>query len=417
MSTPGTRGGVAYLVSRFPKLTETFVLYEILALEGLGVGVELFPLLPRQREGVVHPEAQRLMPRVHFMGLWAWPVVRANLRRLVTQPVRYCRVWWEVVAGNRASPRLLLRALVLWPKMVWLAEALEGLGVRHVHAHFATHATLAALVVHRFTAIPYSFTAHGSDIHKDLTMFGPKLAAAAFGVTVSDYNVEYLATGVGEWVRERLVVVRCGVDPEPFALLPPPGDGEPFAILCVAALKEVKGHRFLLEACARLQAAGVAFVCDLVGEGPLAGELAEMAGALGLGARVRWHGALSRPGVLERLARAHVVVLPSVLGPRGEREGVPVALMEAMAAGRPVVSSRLSGIPELVADGESGLLCPPGDVECLAAALTRLAGDRALGRRLGEVGRRVVAERYHLGRNAARLAQLLERGPGGGAVP
>jgi colanic acid/amylovoran biosynthesis glycosyltransferase len=396
---------VAYMMSRFPKITETFILYEILELEAAGVRVEVFPLL-REPATVIHPEAERLMPRVRFQPFLSRPILRANLRAAFRQPLRYFGALAEVLWGTRGSLNFAFGALGIFPKSVRMAEQMEELGVTHLHAHFANHPTLAALIIHRLTGLPFSFTAHGSDIHIDQTMFGAKLKAARFGVTVCRYNVDFLADRVGPWVRDRLRVVRCGVDLDAFRPAPP-SDEDRFAILCVGALREVKGHRHLIEACRLLAARGVGFECWLVGEGELQPVLEAQIRNAGLENRVRLLGPRTRPEVAELMRESSVVVLPSIIGRRGDREGVPVSLMEAMASGRPVVSSRQSGIPELVEDGESGILCRAGSPAALADALAKLAGDRALCRRMGEAGRRRIEGLYDLRRNARALAGML----------
>ncbi len=401
---------IAYMMSRFPKITETFILYEILELERRGVAVEIFPLL-REREHTVHPEAKRLLPRVRFQPFLSGRILAANLRALVRKPRRYIGVLCEVLWGTRRSLNFLAGAVGVFPKSVLMAEDMQQLGVTHVHAHFANHPALAALIIHRLSGLPFSFTAHGSDIHIDQTMFDRKLAAAAFAVTVCRYNVEFLADRFGDWVRKRLIVLPCGTDPEVFApdrhIVADAAPARPFSLVCVAALREVKGHRVLIGACQLLQDRGIAFECRMVGDGPLRKDITERISAAGLEDCVILEGSLPRPEVSRAMQTADVVVLPSILGSRGDREGIPVVLMEAMACGRPVVSSRQSGIPELVVDGVVGFLCPPGDTIAFADALQRLAGDPDLRRRMGAAGRSQILQYFDLRQNATRLAGLL----------
>lgn len=398
---------VAYIMSRFPKITETFILYELLELERRGIAVEIFPLL-RESASVVHPEAERLMPRVRFLPLLSIGILAANLRALRRSPRRYLAALGEALWGTRGSANFFLGALGILPKAVCMAEQMQRLGVRHIHAHFASHPTLAALVIHRLTGIPFSFTAHGSDIHVDQTMFDRKLGAARFGITVCNYNVGFLEKRFGGWVRDKLRVLHCGTDPGVFADDGgEPVPGKPFTILCVAALREVKGHRVLIEACRLLRGRGIDLTCRLIGEGELLDALQRQINQAGLWERVHLLGARPRAEVVAEMRAADVVVLPSILGRRGDREGIPVALMEAMASGRPVVSSRQSGIPELVGHGTEGLLCPPGDAAALADALEALARDPALRRRLGKAGRRKILRDFDMRKSAQTLARML----------
>lgn len=410
MSGNGRPLRVAYLMSRFPRLTETFILYEILALEAQGVGVEIYPLL-REKAAVVHPEARALVERAHYTAFASLPMLRANLSRLRRQPRAYLGALRDVARATWGSRRFFLRSLILFPKAVYLAGEMARAGVGHVHAHFASHPAAVAFIIHRLTGLPYSFTAHGSDLHRDQHMLREKVREAAFVVPISHYNRDVILAACGPEMAGRLDVIHCGVDTARFA---PSRNGHdrshqgPLRLLCTGTLHAVKGQRYLLEAVARLRAEGLGVVCDLVGDGPDRAALAQQAAKLDIAAAVHFHGAQTRDQVIEHLRRADVVVAPSVPTADGRREGIPVALMEAMAAGVPVVASRLSGIPELVRDGESGLLAPPGDVAALAAAIRRLHDDPALRRSLGMAGRAAVERDFDLHRNAALLARRFQ---------
>lgn len=410
---------VAYLASRFPKLTETFVLYEMMALEGAGARVEIFAL-QQEPSGPRHPEARVYERRAHFAPFLSRELILANLSLLARSPRTYLGVWWAALSGTWRSPKFFLGALVWYPKCVAFARRMAELGIEHIHAHFAHHPALAAFVVHRLTGIPYSFTAHGSDLHVDRTMLPQKVGDAAFVVAVSEYNRDLIVEECGEDVADRVVVIHCGTDPEVFAVDETPedvattngagSDGGPFRMVCVASLEEVKGHRHLIEACRLLAERGVDFRCDLAGSGSLRARLERQVAEARLGDRVVLHGPVPRPEVRRLLRRADVAVLPSVPTPSGRREGIPVALMEAMMSGLPVVASGVSGIPELVRDGETGLLVPPGDPWSLADRLEELArspGTRAL---LGEEGRAVVERDFDLEKGAKLLHAAIQAG-------
>jgi glycosyltransferase involved in cell wall biosynthesis len=395
---------VAYVVSRFPKITETFVLNEMLALEALGARVELFPLM--REGGVRHPEAQVFVERAHFPGAGSPSVARAHLSCLARAPLRYLRAFGQAVRHTLPSPRFLAGALAFWPRAVWIAETMRRLGVDHVHAHFATHPALVAWIAHELTGIPFSFTAHGSDLHVDQTGLALKLRDAELAITVSEYNREFVRRRLGARAAEKLAVLHCGVDTERLVR-----DGEPpaqpFEILCVAALRGVKGHRHLIDSCRLLRDRGLAFRCHLVGGGPREEALRRQVARLGLGDAIAFHGPQPHAVVLERMRAAHVQVLCSVQDRAGRREGIPVALMEAMSCGLPVVASAISGIPELVEDGRTGLLTPPGDARAIADALERLARSADLRSELGRAGREAVVRRFDLRVQARALAELL----------
>jgi glycosyltransferase involved in cell wall biosynthesis len=254
--------------------------------------------------------------------------------------------------------------------------------------------------------VPYGFTAHAHDLYVDRAMLAEKVRRADLVVTISEFNRRLLVATCGEDARAKVHVIRCGVDPAAFA----PAPRRPPAIptfACVASLRPYKGHEVLLEAVALLRRAGRDLRVVLVGDGERRRWLEARIARAGLGDVVLLRGALPHEQVPAVLAAATALVVPSVTARDGQMEGIPVALMEGMAAGLPVVATRLSGIPELVQDGVTGLLVPERDPAALAAAMERLAADPALAARLAEAGRRAVREQHDLARNVARLRALL----------
>ncbi len=395
-------------MSRFPKITETFILYEILGLERLGLSTEIYPLL-REHQSVVHPEAEAVVERAHFHPFVSWKILKANAHYLRRKPMTWVRVLGEVLRGTFGSINFLVGAIGIFPKAVRFAYEMEREGVTHVHAHFATHPTVAALIIHRLTGIPFSFTAHGSDLHVDRRMLDRKVEAAAFAVTCSNFNREVMVRECGEPARDRIHVIPYGVDLDVFR---PNGGASrapgPLRIICVASFEEVKGHRYVVDACARLRERGVDFVVDLIGGGPLRGEVERQIADAGLRDRFTLHGMLDRAAVAEMLRSADVKVLASSPTREGKREGMPNVLIEAMAAGLPVVSTQLTGIPELVETGVTGILVPPADGPALAEALEELARDPALRRRMGVAGEEKARRTFDRQANAAALAALFE---------
>lgn len=396
---------MAYVMSRFPKLTETFVLYEILALEALGIPVEVYPLL-RERQPVAHPEAEAWLRRARFQPFLSPDILRANAYFFRRDPGRYLRMVRDVLRHTWGSPNFFMGAIGILPKMVRVAREMEQRGITHVHAHFATHPALAALIVHRLTGIPYSFTAHGSDLHVDRRMLDVKVAESAFAITISAFNKEVMVAACGERLRDRIHVVRCGVDTAVFRPVPRRGTPPPLRIVCVASFEEVKGHRYLIEACRLLRDRGVAFRCDLVGTGPLRRDVMRRIADARLQHHVLLRGGMPRPDVARLVAEAHVAVLASVPTREGKREGIPVALMEAMACGLPVVATAISGIPELVESGRSGYLVPPRRADLLADRLQELAQDPELRASLGATGRQKALAEYDIRRNTRQLLDL-----------
>jgi colanic acid/amylovoran biosynthesis glycosyltransferase len=402
--TPARAPTIGYVTSRFPKLTETFVLYEILGLERAGLDVALYPLL-RERADVVHPDAVDLMERAQYLPFISRRIVMSHLSLVRRSPGTYLRTLLAVLRGTYRSANFLAGGVGIFPKVGHAARLLDDAGAVHVHCAFATHAALAGFIVHRLTGIPYSFTAHGSDLHVDRRMLREKVADAAFVVAISNYNRQVILEECGQAFAEKVRVIHSGIETEFFRPVERARSARPFRIVCVGTLHEVKGQTYLVEACRLLAAEGIDVVCELVGDGSDRGGLARQIAAAGLSDRVTLAGARSREEVAASLAAADVVATPSVPTKAGKREGIPVVLMEALACGVPVVATAISGIPELVEHERTGLLVPPRDAGALARALRRLHDDEVLGRELGAVGREKVLREFDARLNAARLAR------------
>ncbi len=406
MNQPGTLT-IAYVMSRFPRLTETFILSELGAMDRAGVDIELHPLL-HQRGEPVQPAAVAWVERAHFLPFMSLPIVRSqwSFVRDARRRRRYLRALVDMIRGTWRSPNFLLGGLGIFPKVAHASLLMIEEGVDHVHCHFANHPALAGWLIHRLTGIPYSFTAHGSDLHVDRTMLATKVVEAAFVVTISQDNRQLIESTVGAGAIGKVEVIHCGIDPATFRPVARP-DAGPLRIVSVGTLHEVKGQTHLIEACRRLAERGVPFTCRLIGDGPDHDALVALIERHGLADMVTLTGRMTSDAVAAELAASDVLVAPSVPTRSGKREGIPVVLMEAMATGLPVLASRLSGIPELVSDEVSGLLVPASDDAALADALERLARDRELRARLGAAGRETVLREFDIDRNAAALVDRI----------
>lgn len=394
---------VGYVVRKFPVLSETFILNEILAIEALGAEVHLFPLAPT-RDPRFHGGIARLQATIHYVpGALDWkPLWRYARRQARRNPRRYRRQVLDVLATGK--PRLLWRFM----QASWVAERARKVGVSHLHAHYANRTATVAQQASRMLGIPFSFTAHAFDVFRgaDERVILRKMTEARFTATVSDYNVSYLRS-LANGTEPRIELVRNGIDMTRFAPPPAPQSG-PFAIVAVARLVEKKGLPNLVEACRLLRDRGHEFRCEIVGKGRMRGELERRIREAGLEDRVRLTGPLTQREVVDRYHRAHVVALPCIIGSDGNREGLPVSIVEALACGVPVVSTPITGIPEAVRDDVNGLIVPPDDPQALAAALERLIEDPALLARLRAAARPSVLEEFEQERTAARLLGFFE---------
>ncbi len=396
-------GPVAYLTGVYPKVSHTFILREVAALRALGA--EVLPCSVRRPppDEVRGPEAEAEFAHTFLLLEAARNPLRlagAHLRLLAGAPRRWgaaVRLAWETrPPGMKAT---------LWQAFYFaeagvLAQHLQDRGAVHLHNHLGDSSGTVALIAATMAGIPFSYTAHGPDL-----FFAPmhwrideKTARARFVACISHFcrSQVMLFSDPAHW--HKLAIVRCGVKPERYGAAP--RDRFSRHVLFVGRLTAVKGVPLLLEAFARVRAAYPDARLTLVGDGPERATLQAQAAALGLIETAHFAGYCDQEEVVALLSEADMLVLPSFA------EGLPVVLMEALASRIPVIATPVAGVSELVRDGETGLLVPPGDVNGLVAALDRLLSDPELCRRLGEAGRAAVKERHDVAREAERLLAL-----------
>lgn len=399
---PPNQPVIGYLGRILPTLSETFVVREIAALRRLGQEVRAFSLYPPDRTAA-HPEAPGLAEEVEVLVRPTLPRFwLAHLIVLLRSPLRYFHCLWRYVLAAGEPGRRRLHCLAYFAAAPFAAIRLRRAGVTHLHAHFANASTTTAMMTSDLAGIPFSFMAHAYDIFVDDVLLAAKLSAAAFVATCSHFHVRYLQEHYP--VRAAIFVVRYGVDPELFAPRQPSRRTPPL-IFAVGRLVETKGFHTLVEACARLRAMSLAADCLIIGEGPERERLTHLIATLQLAERVTLFGKLPPAEVAARYSQASLLVMPSCVR-NNDRDGIPNVLLEAMAMGIPVVSTRVSGIPELVRDNETGLLVEPDDPQALADAIARLLSDPLLAERLARAGRDLVLHEFNIYKSARRLQRL-----------
>lgn len=395
---------VAYLVNQYPRTSHSFIRREILALEAHGVEVLRYSL--RGLEGSLASEADRLeLGRTRVvLEAGAGRILLAVLAVAATRPVALMRAVAQAVGLGWGSDRGVLRHLAYLVEACvlrgWLAEA----GVQHLHAHFGTNPAAVALLCRTIGGPPYSFTVHGPQEYDRPAYLGldRKVAKAAFAVAISDFGRSQILRWTNHQDWNRVEVVHCGVPPELLGieLQAPPATRR---LVCIARLAAAKGHLLLLDAAARLVAEGLQFEIVLGGDGPLRQTIEAEVERLGLGQVVRLAGWMSETEVREAIVQSRAMVLPSFA------EGLPVVVMESLALGRPVITTAIAGIPELVRNGETGWLIPAGSVDALVTAMREAlqAAPDDLAR-MGKAGAILVAQRHDARLEAAKLKGLFE---------
>jgi len=398
---------IAYIMSRFPHLPETFILREMTELERQGWQIALYPLI-RQKQAVVHHEAKPWLSQVRYLPFISIGLLAANLKMFIRRPFRYSMSWIRALWENRTPFEFFIRTLVLLPKAGYAAHLMEKEGITHIHAHYATHPALVAWMIHQLTDISYSITAHAHDIFVEKAMLATKLRDAAFISAISEYNRQYLARTVGPWVPEKTFIVHCGIVPDHYRQSSQFNGETPFEILTIGSLQPYKGQSYLIQACALLRDWKIPFRCRIIGEGDERLKLEQMITDLNLESHVQLLGAQSQEEVARLLPTAHCYVQPSIITPSGKMEGIPVSLMEALACQLPVVATSISGIPELVRPDETGYLVPPANTAALAEALATVYANPENAARMGQAGRTLVLQEFVITSSVKRLATLFQ---------
>ncbi len=399
MEPPVRRLG--YVLKRFPRLSETFVAAEIIELERHGESVVIFAI-SRPDEPVEHAFVRDVRARVVYLP--HRPLLEpARVLRAVAFVLRRAPVAWVRTAAACLRAPWIINARRLWQATV-LRRELELAGIDHVHAHFATAAARLASLARRMDGPTYSVTAHAKDIyHQDVRPdhLREKLGGAAFVATVSPENRAFLEEILNG--RAPIHVIANSVDA---GRIQAAGQRrpEPDLVLSVARLIEKKGLVDLVEACGLLASAGRPARLVIVGDGPLRPSLEFHAAERGVCAT--FTGPLPYEEVVQLYRRAALFCLPCVIAADGDRDGLPTAVLEAMAAGVPVVTTSLNGLAEVVIDGRTGVVVPPNDPVAVAAALRRLLADPAAAASLGRAGRAHVERCFDVSRSVARLRSL-----------
>jgi glycosyltransferase involved in cell wall biosynthesis len=401
---------IAYLTGRYPAISHTFVLREVEALRALGVDIASFSIW-RTEPGELLAQADRAEQARTFAllppSLRAY--ARAHLLALRLRAGAYLRHLPDAlrlgppgVRGKLLACSWFLESVVLWYEC-------RRRDIRHIHVHLNGTAPAVAMLAARLANHvsgerdqTWSMTVHGPAEFYDVK--GERLAAkvrdASFVVCISDFARSQVMTLVDETEWDKLFVIHCGVPRDAFLSRAPEGNGREASILSVGRLASAKGQAVLVDAVAELAARNVPARLKLVGDGPKRPVLERLIADRGVASRFELVGAVGADEILGYYANADVFCLSSLA------EGVPVVLMEAMAAGLPVVAPRIMGISELVEDGVSGLLVAPGRPDQLASALERLVADPELRAQLGQSGREKVAAEFGLERSAGQLRDL-----------
>lgn len=395
---------IAYLTNQYPHVRHTFIRREVVALEAHGVEVVRVSVRDSGHDAVDPADRGEYQKTRSLLSAGKIVLLKALVSHAVLRPLKFARALSLAFRFGRRSDRGVFRHFVYLAEACLLRTWLQAANVRHLHVHFATNPAAVALMCRRLGGPPYSITVHGPEEwdRPEALSLKEKYEGAAFVVAVSDFGrcQVYRWTSLDYWPNVH--VVRCGVDGTFLKMQPEPVPDTGKLVL-VAGLVEQKGHLALIQSLAEVRDAGMAFQMVFVGDGPLRPVLEAEVRRLGISDRVTFAGWQSNAQVREHLRTARALVMPSFA------ENLPVAMMEALATGRPVVGTYIAGVPELVENGVNGWLVPAGNVRATAEAILRvLRTPCAELTRMGQEGAKRVRVGHDAATEAARLNDLFE---------
>ncbi len=395
---------IAYLASEYPGISHTFIFREIAVLRKLGTRVITASIRrPAHLDKMTPAEKTDAHDTFYIKSAPIRQIAQSHFSLMAQAPNRYFSMLRQAVRLSRQGPRNLFKGLAYFAEAGLLVKWMQENRTPHVHVHFANPAATVAMIGAVYGTMTFSVSVHGPDIfyNVDTGLLKEKIIRATAVRCISHYCRSQLMRLVPHRLWSKLAIVRCGIDRDKFSPRPEPGNTVP-EILCVGRLVPAKGQHILLNACGMLKKRGIDFTLTFVGDGEDRTSLEALSRTLGIGPQVTFTGAIGQDEVSGYYDRADIFAIASFA------EGVPVVLMEAMAKEIPSISTRITGIPELIDDGKNGLLTAPSDAEDLADKLQRLMQDPDLGITLGKNGRQQVLEQYDLNENCKFMADFFQ---------
>lgn len=395
---------LGYAYSRYPVLSQTFCDAEMLELERRGVDITLGSLYP-PKTALRHEYLSRLRAPIRYAP------DSAALDRAMRKGRRRGRWPERLIAHHEQRYGPEFKAALRARNALFFVELFEKAKIRHFHVHFANRAAHTALFVKAISGIPFSITAHGQDFMADLgslDLLREICDGAEFIGAETDWSANLLAQHC-PGAAGKIFRVYNGLDLSRYpSVTEPPVGRRGLRLVSVGRLVPFKGFAVLIEACAQLQKSGQNFECEIIGDGPLGPELARQVEERNLQQHVRFSGEQSQQAVLAALRGCDLFVLAARVDEQGASDVFPTVIAEAMASGRAVVSTTVAGIPELVADGTTGLLVKPDDAGALAQAIAALIGDGAKRREFGRAGRRRIEQNFTIEKTIEPLLSRFE---------
>jgi glycosyltransferase involved in cell wall biosynthesis len=401
---------VVYITAKAPfgQLGETYILPEMLALKSLGVDLMIIPR--DYSTEVFHKIASQLLDNTVSIPLFNVTIGKELLKFLLFRPIAFFKMLRHIVFRARTS-RIAFKNLIVFPKAIFMSHLLKQEDVLHIHAHYGSTTSTMAYVISALTGIPWSFTVHRWDIPEN-NLLDLKCESAVFVRTIDQQGLDEVGEVVKKQsLRQKVRVIHVGINIDHICRKSETSP-ETFTILCPAMLVLKKGHKYLFGACSILKERNISLKCLVAGDGPLREDLRRIVDDLNLNGYVEFLGPLSQEQLFElyESGRVNLVVLPSIVAEDGQKEGIPVSLMEAMSYGIPVISTNTGGIPELLGDN-NGIIIEEKNSHAIATSIEKLFHDRNYGTFIGKRGCRKVEQDFNISVISKQLLHLFTLPP------
>jgi glycosyltransferase involved in cell wall biosynthesis len=401
---------IGHLDKMFPLLTATFVYREIQALQAKGINIQTFSIW-KPKLCDLSNEAKNFLDNTFYIFPINWiRFFLTHITYFTNRPRIYISVLWEYVFKNQKKIKSAIRTFFHFCEAVYLAKEIESKNIKHLHSHFANNSTTIAMIISKLIGISFSFTAHANDIFADQILLKKKIYSAKFIITISNFNKKFLNRIIPQHnTSSKIHIVRCGIDTLKFSASKVCAVKHKPIILSIGRLVEKKGYPYLIKACKILVDKNIDFQCIIIGDGPQKNYLKKLIGVNHLSKFVTLVGVIFQEKIINFLNKTDIFVLPCIQSADNDMDGIPVVLMEAMAMKIPVISTHISGIPELIKNMETGLLVPPKNEKALAEGIKFLKENIDLRKKLGDAGRKWVIENYEITKNTDKLYEIYKK--------
>ncbi len=402
---------IAYILSLFPAFSETFIIREINQLRQKNVEAEVFSLKTPSPDPAMHENAKQLYQTTNYIPfIFSSKLLKATLKILFSRPRVIIGLLSKIIISNLDDPITLLKTLAIFPKSILISEKLKNMGITNIHAHWGTIPATSAWIVAAINSSDFTFTTHAWDIFKADNLFEHKIHASKSLITISEFNKKYILNKYKGVDPEEIKVLYLGIDLNQFNPQKT-AKNQPFTILSIGRMVEKKGFHYLLEAVKILKDKNIPIKCQIIYvDGPYNNVIFDICRDLKLDDTVEFHKDIPQEKIVDYYNAADCFALPCVIAEDGDIDGIPTVILEALAMELPVVSTDISGIPEVVIDNETGLVVKPEDPKALTFALETLYRDKAERKRLGRKGRQLVNEKFSLSKNVDKLVDIIKGG-------